>query len=261
MILRTNVKLNLGLRVLGKRQDGFHDIETLFIPWFGMGDEIEILATEGDEPTLNGDISWPAEKDLCIRAWHALKADFDIPAVNIRLSKGAPVGAGLGGGSADAAFTLRGLRDMFGLGLSDERLAEYAASLGSDCAFFIWNRPMIGRGKGEILTPFETKLEEYDIRVVVPQGVSVNTAHAYRDIDALAAAGKTEVGETLEDILRRPVEEWHGRLVNDFEAPVFAAHPEVEALKRRMYEDGAVYAAMSGSGSAVFGIFACGRAL
>ena len=296
MKARTNVKLNLGLRVLGRREDGFHELETLFVPWRGMGDDIEIVPLERASCragkvrlVANPAIDWPADKDLCVKAYRALDADWDLPPVEIRLHKQAPTGAGLGGGSADAAWTLRLLRDLFSLPLDDAALACYAAALGSDCPFFIYNRPMLGRGRGELLEPIDLDLSEYDIRVVVPEGVTVNTAQAYRDLDAAAdrvgagmsaevrgvwgaAAPASDVGaaplasvltssgagaacEPLAEILRLPVSQWRGRLVNDFEGPVFAAWPQIAALKEQMYAQGAVYAAMSGSGSAVFGLF------
>ena len=257
---RTNVKINLGLRVLGRRSDGFHDLETLFVPWSDLGDELEITpASRQGKVRLIAEpsIDWPADKDLCVRAYRALDADWDLPPVEIRLSKGVPTGSGLGGGSADAAWTLRMLRDMFRLPLSDEDLARYAASLGSDCPFFIYNRPMLARGRGEVLEPFDLDLKNYELRVEVPEGVSVNTGEAYRAIDA-ARAEKTDLdatGQSLAEILSLPPEQWRGRLVNDFEAPVFAAWPQIAALKESMYERGAVYAAMSGSGAAVFGLF------
>ncbi len=272
---RTNVKINLGLRVLGRRSDGFHDIETLFLPFQGLGDEIEILPAgsasdrlpEADTPsqkvclTADPPVSWETENDLCVRAYRLLDAEFGLPPLEIRLHKQAPTGAGLGGGSADAAWTLRMLRDMFALPLPDRQLAVRAAALGSDCPFFIYNRPMTGRGRGEVLESFDIDLSRYKIEVAVPSGVAVNTGEAYRAIDASRATGAgTADGARsgilpLEQILSLPPEEWRGRLVNDFEAPVFAAWPQVAALKEAFYARGAVYAAMSGSGSAVFGIF------
>ena len=208
MVLRTNVKLNFGLNVIRKRPDGYHDIETLFVPCHEFGDTLEVIAGDDYSRTsaslfarygnvvqgLSEDgklmitiaraegVDWDPLKDLCAKAYFLLAEDFDLPPVKIFLEKEAPVGAGLGGGSADAAFTLKALNELCGLGLSEERLSEYASRLGSDCAFFIWNRPMIGTGRGEILEPFDQDLTGYDLKVIVPEGISVSTKEAYDGI-------------------------------------------------------------------------------
>jgi 4-diphosphocytidyl-2-C-methyl-D-erythritol kinase len=279
MILNTNVKLNLGLNVLRKRPDGYHDIETLFVPYLEMGDILEVITGDdysrtsaalfgkyGDSVVqgISGDgklmvtiasedaIGWDPMEDLCAKAYQALAKDFDMPPVKIFLEKKVPVGAGLGGGSADAAFTLKALNEVCRLGLTDERLAAYASSLGSDCAFFIWNRPMLGEGRGEVLTPFGGLPAGYRIEVEVPAGIAVSTAEAYRGIRPRENADRPM---PLRQVLARPVEEWKDLLVNDFEETVFAAHPQLAERKRQLYARGAVYAAMSGSGSALFGIF------
>ena len=198
-------------------------------------------------------VDWNPLSDLCAKAYLLLAEDFDLPPVKIFLEKTVPVGAGLGGGSADAAFTLKALNELFSLGLSTSKLSEYASRLGSDCSFFIWNRPMFGTGRGEILEPFDLDLSGYDLKVLVPEGVSVSTAEAYRGI----APRCTEAGATgdLKDSLKLPVEQWKGRVVNDFEKTVFALHPELEAIKESLYDSGAVYSAMSGSGSSVFALY------
>ena len=247
MTVYPNVKINLGLNVLRKRSDGFHDIETLFLPYFGIKDELHI--EESSSLVFEGSSSVTWDNDLTVQAYKLLAADFQLPPVRITLVKNAPVGAGLGGGSSDAAFTLKALSQMFSLGLSDELLAGYAARLGSDCAFFIYNRPMLGSGRGEILTPYEMDLSDYEIRLVCPEGISVSTAEAYRGI--VPAIPKNR----LEDVLRLPVGQWKDYLVNDFEKTVFAVHPELARLKADLYEQGSVYAAMSGSGSSLFGLF------
>ena len=263
MILNTNVKLNLGLNVLRKRADGYHDIETLFVPYLEMGDILEVITGDDYSRTsaalfgkygesvvqgISGDgelmvtiasedaIGWDPMEDLCAKAYQALAKDFDMPPVKIFLEKKVPVGAGLGGGSADAAFTLRALNEVCGLGLSKEMLAAYASSLGSDCAFFIWNRPMFGSGRGEVLEPFDIDLSGYDIQVLVPGGISVD-------------------GMDLKTLLRQPFEEWKDLVVNDFEETVFKKHPELAAIKQSLYDSGAVYASMSGSGSAMFALY------
>ncbi|MBO4263420.1 MAG: 4-(cytidine 5'-diphospho)-2-C-methyl-D-erythritol kinase [Bacteroidales bacterium] len=256
--MKTNVKINLGLNVLRRREDGYHDIETLFVPYDGLGDELSVTPAD----TLSIDIlsgapvGWAPEEDLTMKAWRLLKTDFPaLPPVHIRLRKGAPVGAGLGGGSADAAACLQALNRLFSLGLNTEMLAGYASRLGADCAFFLYNRPMLGEGRGDRLTPFPIDLGAYEIRVAMPDGISVSTAQAYRGV--LEAKKRADLPEIpLREALRYPVPAWKAVLKNDFEATVFPQFPAIAALKQAFYEDGAVYAAMSGSGAAVFGLFA-----
>ena len=241
-----NVKINVGLHVLRKRPDGYHDLETLFLPIFDIHDELEI--EEAGEFSFDGEgVTW--ENDLTVQAYRLLKADFDLPPVAIRLAKRAPVGAGLGGGSSDAAFALMMLDSIFGLGLGQERLATYAARLGSDCAFFIYNKPMFGTGRGEILEPFDLSLEGYRLEVCIPEGVSVRTADAYRGIVPALPE------KPLREVLKQDISTWKEDLRNDFEATVFAKYPALSFVKDQLYELGAVYAAMSGSGSAFFGIY------
>ena len=258
MILYPNAKINLGLSVLQKREDGFHNLETLFYP-VNVHDVLEIV--EGKELRMcQYGIEYPGDPmdNLCIKAYRALAADFDIPPVEIHLFKKVPVGAGLGGGSSDAAFTLRALNEMFSLELSDEKLAAYAATLGSDCPFFVYHRPMLGTGRGEILEPVEVPaLEGYEIKLVYPP-YFVSTAAAYGGI--IPRSRWPEMGweadtRSVMDILSQPVETWKNSLVNDFEKTVFAKIPELAAYKEELYAQGAVYASMSGSGSAFFGIF------
>lgn len=277
MITNPNVKINLGLNVLRKREDGFHDLETLFLPYFGICDTLEIVAGDDYSRTSSAifgkyapemiaqDISddgklmitiarkegvdWDPLKDLTAKAYDILSADFEMPPVKIFLEKTSPVGAGLGGGSADAAFALKMLNDLCSLGLSEDHLAEYASRLGSDCAFFIYNRPMIGEGRGEILSEYQISIDGYDLQVLTPEGVAVSTKDAYGGI-------KPHLPEIpLREALARPVEDWDGILVNDFEATVFSKYPELAAIKRSLYDSGAVYAAMSGSGSALFALY------
>ncbi len=276
MVTSPNVKINLGLSVIRKREDGFHELETLFVPYFDIHDTLEIITGDDfsvtsaslfaryDEGTMVQGISedgklmitiarregvdWDPLKDLCSKAYALLDADFNLPPVKIFLEKTSPVGAGLGGGSADAAFALRMISDLFELKLSDETLAGYAARLGSDCSFFIYNKPMIGSGRGEILEPYELDLSGYQLQVIVPEGVAVSTAEAYKGIKP---SGRTN----LKEVLAQPVESWKESLVNDFEETVFPHHPEIPAIKNSLYESGAVYAAMSGSGSALFAIY------
>ena len=277
MITLPNVKLNLGLHVLRRREDGYHDLETLFIPFKGLSDTLEIITgddysrtflhlqetyrpeevAQGISPdgklmvTLarRGGVDWDPLKDLTARAYCLLSERFSLPPMKIFLEKTAPVGAGLGGGSADAAFALRMMAELAALDLPDPELAALAARLGSDCAFFVWNRPMLGSGRGEVLEPFDMDLSDYRIEVTVPEDIAVSTAEAYRGIVP------KEPERPLRDILSLPVTSWPGTLVNDFEATVFARHPRLAAIKQSLYDGGAAYAAMSGSGSALFALY------
>ena len=277
MILYPNVKINLGLKVLRKRPDGYHDLETLFVPYPGIADCLEIITGDDYSRTLAGlkeryssltqaisddgklmitlarreGVDWDPLKDLTAKAYFLLAEDFDLPPMKIYLEKLSPVGAGLGGGSSDAAFALRMMATLANLDLTDEQLASYAARLGSDCAFFVYNTPMFGTGRGEILEPFPLDLKGYRIEVVIPEGIAVSTADAYRGIVPC------ESGTPLREILNRPVSSWKDTLENDFEKTVFAKYPALAAVKAGLYEKGALYAAMSGSGSACFGIFSC----
>ena len=277
MITNPNVKINLGLSVLRKREDGFHDLETLFVPYHGISDTLEIIVGDDYSRTsaaifgkyapemiaqgISEDgklmitiaraegVDWDPMKDLTAKAYQILAADFDLPPVKIFLEKTSPVGAGLGGGSSDAAFALVMLNELCDLELTKKQLAGYASRLGSDCAFFIYNRPMIGEGRGEILTDYDIDLEGYDIQVLTPEGVAVSTKDAYSGI-------RPHLPEvSLREVLARPVDEWDGLLVNDFEETVFAKYPELAAIKRSLYDSGATYASMSGSGSALFALY------
>ena len=335
MIKYPPIKINLGLNVLRKREDGFHDLETLFLESGRFHDTLEIVTgddysrtmaslaarygdrggiCDGDLPALaqgrsengemritvarKGGVDGDVRKDLCAKAYALLDNDFKLPPAKIFLEKNSPVGAGLGGGSADAAYTLTMLNDICSLGLSTEQLAGYAARLGSDCAFFIFGRPMFGEGRGEVLTPFELAVDivdaggtacsgsrtgssiagndssgggndssgtgiacpctgehpekgrpQYELQIVIPEGISVSTAEAYRGITPAIPEMR------LKDVLARPVSEWKDLLVNDFEATVFKAHPELAAIKQSLYDSGAIYASMSGSGSALFALY------
>ena len=282
MITNPNVKINLGLNVLRKRDDGFHDLETLFVPYMGISDTLEIVVGDDYSRTSSAifgkyapemiaqgisedgklmitiarkeGVDWDPLKDLTARAYQILAEDYQLPPVKIFLEKTSPVGAGLGGGSSDAAFALKMLNELCGLGLSEPLLASYAARLGSDCAFFIYNRPMIGEGRGEILSEIASDFMDgiyagYDLQVLTPEGIAVSTKDAYGGI-------RPHLPEVaLRDALRLPVEEWDGVLVNDFEETVFAKYPELAAIKRSLYDSGAVYASMSGSGSALFALY------
>lgn len=247
MTVYPDAKLNIGLNVLNKRPDSYHNLETLFVHYGGFRDTLTVEPAEKVSVDISP-CSWDPVKDLTVRAYEMLKADFNLPPVSIVLRKDIPVGAGLGGGSSDAAWMLRALNSIFSLGLGNAALAEYASRLGSDCAFFIYDCPMIGEGRGELLTPFDVDFSRYEFRVEVPQGITVSTAEAYRGVAMYA-------GMPLKEILSRPICRWKGLLQNSFEPSVFAAHPQIAALKQSFYDQGAIYSSMSGSGSAVFAIF------
>ena len=275
MITEPNVKINLGLHVLRKRPDGFHDLETLFVPYFGIRDRLEIVTGDDWSRTLASlkerygalaqgvspdgklmitiaraeGVDWDPLQDLTARAYFLLAADYDLPPMKIFLEKRSPVGAGLGGGSADAAFALRMIAQLGAVAVDDATLAAYASRLGSDCAFFVYNRPMLGTGRGEILEPYDLALDGYRLEVFIPEGVAVSTADAYRGIVPRIPA------TPLRDVLRQDISTWRAALHNDFETTVFAKYPALAPVKDQLYARGAVYAAMSGSGSAFFGIY------
>lgn len=249
MIVFPNCKINLGLHILRRRPDGFHDLETVFYP-LPVTDALEVL-TGPDLQFHSSGIAVPGNEqdNLCLKAWQLLKKDFpELPAVKIHLHKHIPIGAGLGGGSADAAFMLQLLNNKFQLGIPAEQLIDYAARLGSDCAFFIRNKASYATGRGEVLQPLELDLSGYSFLLVYP-GIHVNTGWAFGRITP------REPAEDLRQAILRPVSEWEGHIYNDFEAPVFSAHPVLQEIKEQLYEAGALYATMSGSGSAMVGIF------
>ena len=275
MIRYPNVKLNLGLHVLRRREDGFHDLETLFVPYTGISDCLEIVTGEDYSRTLAGlkerygslaqavtpdgklmitiarreGVDWDPLKDLTARAYGILAQEYKLPPMKIFLEKRSPVGAGLGGGSADAAFALRMISALAGLNLADAQLAGLAARLGSDCAFFVYNTPMLGTGRGEVLEPWAIDLSPYRTEVFIPEGISVSTADAYRGITPRIPA------KSLREVLSQPVSTWREELKNDFEETVFAKYPALSPVKERLYANGALYAAMSGSGSAFFALY------
>jgi len=249
MVSFPGCKINLGLHVIRKRPDGYHDLETCFypVPW---QDILEIVPAEAMAFTSSGIAIPGAEADnLCLRAYHLLKADFNLPPVHIHLHKILPMGAGLGGGSSDGAHTLRTLNSVFSLGLSAEELAGYAARIGSDCAFFIYETPQLGTGRGEILEPIAVVLKGKYLLLVKPD-IHVSTAEAYSGVVP------REPGYDLRNVLEnQAVETWKDVVRNDFEYSVFSKYPVIGQIKQALYEAGAVYAAMSGSGATVFGVF------
>lgn len=254
MLTFPNAKINLGLNITEKRPDGYHNLETVFYP-VPVEDALEIIPLP-DAPrgtcTLHlagQEIAGTLEDNLVARAYRMLDADFGLPAVDIHLLKHIPSGAGLGGGSSDAAFMLKMLNEQFGLGLTEDSLEAYAARLGADCAFFVRNRPTFAEGIGNIFSPLPSfSLSGYRLLLVKPD-VFVSTR------DAFARIKPRRADASPKEIVRLPVEKWRGRLVNDFEESVFPQFPLIGETKDEMYRLGAVYASMSGSGSSVFGLF------
>lgn len=241
-------KINLGLNVLRKRSDGYHDIETCFypVPW---SDILEVIRSDEFFFSSSGTpIPGEEHDNLCVKAYRMMQAVYSLPPVKIHLHKIIPTGAGLGGGSSDAAWTLRLLNDVFALNLAKDVLKEYAARLGSDCAFFIDDIPMIGSGRGEVLTPIKISLKGKYLIIVKPD-VHVSTAQAYLGITP------AEPKRKLTDVLGMPIAEWRELLVNDFEKTVGKKFTVISEIKEKLYQSGAEYASMTGSGSAVYGIF------
>ncbi|UAY53168.1 4-(cytidine 5'-diphospho)-2-C-methyl-D-erythritol kinase [Ferruginibacter albus] len=259
MLSFPNCKINLGLHILGKREDGFHNLETIFYP-VPIKDVLEILpnpnATQDIIFTNTGLIAeQDTEKNICSKAYHLLKKDFpQLPAIKMHLHKTIPLGAGLGGGSADGSFTLNLLNEKFQLGLSSQQLIEYALQLGSDCPFFIINKPCVATGRGEILEEIRIDLSNYQLVLVNP-GIHVNTGWAFSQLKNFTPES------SLKQIIQQPVIYWKELLKNDFEEPVFRQHPAIQLIKDKLYQQGAVYAAMSGSGSSMFGLFEKGQIL
>jgi len=250
MIVYPHSKINLGLHVIVRRADGFHELETFFYP-LDLCDALEIVPAADDktEFTSTGTpIPGQWSDNLCLKAWDLLHRDFELPPVKIHLHKLIPVGAGLGGGSSDAAFSLKVLNEIFSMNLTKEKLQHYAQQLGSDCSFFLENSPVYATGRGEIMTSHPICLRGYSLVLVKPE-VHVSTADAYAGI----TPGQPE--NPLREILNLPPEKWKDLLVNDFEKTIFRKFPEIAEIKSQLYDMGAVYACMSGSGSSVFGIF------
>jgi len=260
MIVFPNCKINLGLHILRKRADGYHDLETVFYP-VRFTDILELIPerTTTDQPVIYAqsglDIQGNPLDNLCVKAYLLLKKDYPaLPPVKMHLHKVIPTGAGLGGGSADAAFTLQLLNDYFKLGLSTDQLLHYALSLGSDCPFFILNKPAYATGRGELLEPVSVDLTGYTLVIINP-GIHVPTAQAF------AGIRPAQPERSLKEIIALPVSSWADELINDFEKPIFYQYPEIAAIKDELYRAGAVYASMSGSGSTVYGLFADGKPL
>jgi len=244
-----NAKINIGLHILNRQSDGFHNIETLMLP-VGLCDALEFVPAAKTSFTVSGiDLDIKPEYNLCYKVYKMLKVSYSLPPLAIHLHKSIPAGAGLGGGSADAAFMLKSLKNYFQLSISNSELKNFAAILGSDCPFFIDNLPGITTGRGEKLKPLNISLSKYNLVIVYP-GINVNTAWAYKNSHPQA-----ERPSLKSILLSEPINNWKNVIINDFEKTVFPVYPEIKRLKNKMYSLGAIYASMTGSGSAVYGIF------
>ncbi|CDA56678.1 4-(cytidine 5'-diphospho)-2-C-methyl-D-erythritol kinase [Segatella hominis] len=258
MIVFPCAKINLGLNIVSKREDGYHNLETVFYP-IPLYDALEIKYMDEKFPSdtacdlkVTGNaVDCDEQKNLVVKAYHILAADYQLPRIHTHLYKHIPSQAGLGGGSSDAAFMIRLLDERFRLNIGNPEMERYAARLGADCAFFIEAEPAYAEGIGDVLMPADGpdgNLQGYYLCVVKPD-VAVSTKEAYSAITPKKPA------KSCRDIVRQPIETWKEELVNDFEEPIFKMHPELEAIKQKLYDQGAVYASMSGSGSALYGIF------
>lgn len=254
MITYPNAKINIGLNITERRHDGYHNIESVFYP-INLQDAVEIKTIEGEEPQggyklkVSGTIlDGTPDDNLVVKAYKLLRKDFNFPAQKIHLYKHIPVGAGLGGGSSDAAAIIKMLNEKFALGLTSEQMQNYAVQIGADCPFFINNTPVFATGIGNIFTPIEFSLHGKTIILVKPD-IFVSTRDAYALVKPSPAA------IPLTEAIKQPISEWKQIITNDFEKSVFAKYPEIAAIKDKLYDMGALYASMSGSGSAVYGIF------
>lgn len=248
MVTFPNAKINIGLNIINRRSDGYHNLETVFYP-VNIKDGLEVAEAEELSFSTSGiEIPGFANENLCLRAYERLKKDFGIPPVQIHLHKQIPIGAGLGGGSSDAAFFIRLLNDKFNLNLSTGMMEDYARELGADCAFFVKNRPVFAFGKGDEFEDITLSLKDYFIVLVMPP-VHVSTGEAYRGVKP------SQPITSLKELIKSPIEEWNPAIKNDFEESVFKNHPSIRGVKAVLYESGALYASMSGSGASVYGIF------
>lgn len=259
MIQFPHCKINLGLSIIEKRADGYHELETVFYP-VHLQDMVEVCiaehATESVQFSHTGlDIPGDASSNLCIKAFQLLKKEFPkIPSTQIHLHKHIPMGAGLGGGSSDATAVLKIMNQLFNLELNQERLIELAAQLGSDCPYFIYDQACLAKGRGEMLQPIEIDLSNYSFVLIHP-GIHVSTAWAFGQLNP------HQKSRSIESIIQQDISTWKNELINDFESPIFEAHPIIAQLKDYLYQEGAIYASMSGSGSSLFGIFPKGKTI
>ncbi len=251
MLIYSNAKINIGLNIVEKRNDGFHNIETVFFP-IGIRDAIEIADSKSEAPyTFSASgipINIDAKDNIVVKAYELIKAKYDFPSQDIHLHKNTPFGAGLGGGSANAAFMIKLLNKKFKLGMSTGEMEGEVKKLGSDCAFFIKNKPAFAIEKGDKMNSIDVDLSGYHILLIKPD-VNISTPEAYAKIKP----HKPE--KSLEELIKQPIETWRTTITNDFEDSIFPKHPQLAKIKNELYEQGAIYAAMSGSGSSMFGLF------
>ena len=248
MILFPPAKINLGLNILKKRHDGFHELETVLVQT-PVYDVLEILPAGKFSFHQSGlQFEQQVESNLVVKAYRLLQKNCDIPETSFHLLKNIPVGAGLGGGSADATFTLLGLNTLYNLNLSSVALQDLSGQLGSDCPFFVNDQPQIATGRGDVLEPVGLDLRGYYLKLINP-GIHINTTQAYSAIEL------SKQTESIHKVIKRPIEEWKSHLFNSFEISVFKKYPELKELKTSLYNQGALYASMTGSGSSIYGIF------
>jgi len=247
MIVYPNAKINIGLNVLEKQADGYHELSSVFYPVNELSDMLEILPAKHFSFSCSG-IAIPGNSNICVKAFELLKSDFDITNVIMHLHKQIPIGAGLGGGSADGAFALKALNEIFRLELSIIELEDYALQLGADCPFFIDNTPKYVTGKGGKMKEIDLDLSVYELKFVFPE-LHISTTEAYGGV--MPKQPETN----LLDLISKPIENWKTTVKNDFEVSAFEKHPQLEKIKEKLYADGAIYASMTGSGSVIYGIF------
>lgn len=251
MLVFPNAKINIGLNITGKREDGFHNLETIMIP-VPLTDALEFVESKSLQFDISGlPIEGNSDNNLVLKAYHLIRQQFDIPPLHIHLHKNIPTGAGLGGGSSDGAFMLKMLNDHFNLGLSITELTELAATLGSDCPFFIQNVPVFATGRGEITEPVDVNLKGYYLLLVKPS-FGISTQEAYSKV----IPAKSRL--SLKALIDFSIGQWKSNIRNQFEKTLFPDHPELAEIKETMYKLGAVYASMTGSGSAIYGLFRSG---
>ncbi len=247
---KVNAKINIGLHIVGKRPDGYHNLQTIFYPTDFFYDNLTVKKSEKELVFLveSSENIGTSEDNLCVKAFRLLQKKYGISGVEISLTKGIPSGAGLGGGSADAAFTLKLLNQLFNLSISQFELSEYALMLGSDVPFFISNEPVFATGRGEIMTPLNLDLSKYELKIVKPD-INISTKEAYECITP------KQPQSSLIELIKSPIAKWKSLIINDFEESLFKKYPVLADTKQKLYDEGAEYASMSGSGSACFGLF------